>query len=150
MAILQFERTVVEALPPQRSHLDDAGLDVSACILGESGRGLIWAIPPLQVTKIPTRLRLVAAPGHAILVLSRSGLATQSIFVANAPGLIDPGYRGELFILLYNGSTETRYIRHGDRIAQLLLIKLPSVEMVEAPIVADSERGEKGFGSTGQ
>jgi dUTP pyrophosphatase len=90
--------------------------------------------------------------GHAGLVLPRSGLARDhGIALVNAPGLIDSGYRGEVRVLLLNTDpAETFRIEPGERIAQLLITPIATPEPVEATVLADSARGEGGFGSSGR
>lgn len=90
--------------------------------------------------------------GHAGLVVPRSGLARDhGIALVNAPGVIDSGYRGELRVLLLNTDpAETFRVEPGDRIAQLLLTPIALAEPVEAAALADSVRGEGGFGSSGR
>ena len=83
-------------------------------------------------------------------VCSRGGLASKSIFVANAPGIIDPDYRGEIMVILYNGGHETYYIQHEDRIAQLIAIQAQMTGIVELEITDETERGEGRLGSTGR
>jgi dUTP pyrophosphatase len=86
------------------------------------------------------------------LVLPRSGLARDhGIALVNAPGLIDSGYRGELRVLLLNTDpAETFRVEPGDRIAQLVIAPIALVEPVEAESLAESARGEGGFGSSGR
>ena len=90
--------------------------------------------------------------GHAGLVLPRSGLAARhGIALVNAPGLIDPGYRGEIKVLLLNtDSREAFEISPGDRIAQLVLSPIAETDPVEVTELAASVRGEGGFGSSGR
>ena len=90
-------------------------------------------------------------PGHAGLVLPRSGLAARhGISVVNAPGLIDAGYRGELQVLLLNTDREAAFeVAAGDRIAQLVIVAVGSPEIVEVDALAATLRGEGGFGSSG-
>lgn len=88
--------------------------------------------------------------GHALLVLPRSGLALKGITIANAPGLIDSNYRGEVKALVYNEAYDDWFeVKRGDRICQLLLVPLPEVEWCEVESLSDSERGANGFGSSG-
>jgi dUTP pyrophosphatase len=89
------------------------------------------------------------APGHVILVCSRSGFAVRGIFVANAPGIVDPDYTGEIQVILFNGSTEPHYVKHGDRIAQVLVVPFLANDIVEVDAFDTTARGDKGFGSTG-
>jgi dUTP pyrophosphatase len=82
--------------------------------------------------------------------MSRSGLAKNGVFVANAPGIVDPDYSGELIILLYNGSYETHYVAHEHRIAQLILTPIWPCAIGELDILPPPVgRGDRGFGSTG-
>lgn len=83
------------------------------------------------------------------MVVSRSGLALRGIFVTNAPGILDPDYRGEIEVLLYNGGHEAHYVKHGDRIAQLIFAPFTPASVREVEALSETERGAKGFGSTG-
>jgi dUTP pyrophosphatase len=100
---------------------------------------------------VATGLAVAVPEGHAGLVLPRSGLASRrGLTLANAPGLIDAGYRGEITIAVVNlDPAEKVEIRRGDRIAQLLVVPLASVEPVEVEELPPSQRGPGGFGSTG-
>lgn len=99
-----------------------------------------------------TGLAVELPEGHAGLVVPRSGLALKhGISLVNAPGLIDPGYRGEIGVLLLNTDpAEVFRIEPGDRIAQLLVVPFSAVEVESVDRLGDSERGEGGFGSTGR
>jgi dUTP pyrophosphatase len=121
---------------------------------GDAGSDLIAAeahtIAPGQRTIVGTGLAMAIPDGFAGFVLPRSGLATRSgITVANAPGLIDSGYRGELRVGLINHSDEPFTVNVGDRIAQLVVMAVGVVEFVEAEALDDTARGTGGFGSTG-
>jgi dUTP pyrophosphatase len=100
---------------------------------------------------IPTGVAVAIPEGHAGLVLPRSGLASkQGLTLANAPGLIDAGYRGEVICSVVNlDRDEAVEIRTGDRIAQLVIVAVPEVAPVWADQLPGSARGEGGFGSTG-
>lgn len=83
------------------------------------------------------------------LVCSRSGLALSGITVANSPGIIDPDYKGEVGVILYNSGVDAQFIRKGDRIAQLVILSgVRRVSKFEGNTIR-SERGDQGFGSTG-
>ncbi len=100
---------------------------------------------------MPTGVAVAIPPGMCGLVLPRSGLAIKhGISCVNAPGLIDPNYRGELKVILINHGTEPWSAEPGDRIAQLLLVAFaaPTVTVVDA--LEDSDRGAGGFGSSGR
>jgi dUTP pyrophosphatase len=90
--------------------------------------------------------------GHAGLVLSRSGLAARhGISCLNAPGLIDPGYRGELAVILVNTDPDTPYeVHRGDRIAQLVICRVEEVRFLVVDQLGTSERGAGGFGHSGR
>ena len=127
---------------PAHARPGDAGLDLYA---RESA-----SIDPGERRLMPTGLAVAIPPGHAGLVLPRSGLAMQKgVTVLNAPGLIDAGYRGELKVLLINHGAATVDIARGERIAQLVVQAVAHVQLVEIDRLPDSERGTGGFGSTG-
>jgi dUTP pyrophosphatase len=128
---------------PTRAHPGDAGLDLYA--LQDA------ALEPGERASVPTGIAVEISPGQAGLVLPRSGLAARhGITLVNAPGLIDAGYRGELRVLLLNTDRRARIeLAAGDRIAQLVLVRIEEPEVVEAQELAESARGPGGFGSSG-
>lgn len=135
---------------PFRAYEDSIGLDVSAHLLTETGRPNNAIVSPNMTRAIGTGLICIAPPGFFISVCSRSGMAQKSVFVANSPGIIDPDYRGEVIILLYNGGHLPFYIKHEDRIAQLVLLpRPPFVNLSEVKSFMPTARGDQGFGSTG-
>jgi len=142
-AELPVRRLDPRAVVPVRAHPGDAGLDLVAVDDHD--------LPPGGRVAVGTGLAVAIPEGHAGLVVPRSGLArTAGVTVANAPGLIDSGYRGELLVLLVNLGSETHHVSAGDRVAQLVVtpVHLPeATEVAELP--ASSGRGEGGFGSTG-
>jgi dUTP pyrophosphatase len=107
---------------------------------------------PGERALIPTGIAVAIPDGHAGLVLPRSGLASrQGLTLANAPGLIDSGYRGEVTIAVVNLDPQQPVeIRRGDRIAQLLLVPFAEAEPAEVDQLPASDRGAGGFGSTGR
>ena len=129
---------------PTRAHASDAGLDLYACEAAHIGPGERWSVGTGVAVEIPD--------GHAGLVLPRSGIARDhGISLVNSPGLIDAGYRGELRVLLLNNDpAETFRVAAGDRIAQLVIAPIALAEPVEAPELAESSRGDGGFGSSGR
>lgn len=133
-----------EATLPTRAHEGDAGLDLYACEVAHIGPGERWSVGTGVALEIPE--------GHAGLVLPRSGLAMKhGIALVNAPGLIDAGYRGEVRVLLLNTDpAETFRVVPGDRIAQLVVAPIALAEPVEVLELADSARGDGGFGSSGR
>jgi dUTP pyrophosphatase len=144
---LPVRRLRPDALLPRRAHPGDAGLDLFAAEPLE--------LAPGERAAVSTGLAIAVPDGHAGLVLPRSGLAREhGITVANAPGLIDQGYRGELMVLLVNLGPQAHRIEAGDRVAQLVLAPVSAaaaVEVEELPASAAAEaRGAGGFGSTGR
>lgn len=129
---------------PRRAHEGDAGLDLYACEAAHLGPGERWSVGTGVAVEIP--------PGHAGLVLPRSGLARDhGIALVNSPGLIDAGYRGEVRVLLLNTDpAEVFRIEPGDRIAQLAIAPVALTEPVEVEALAESARGDGGFGSSGR
>ena len=99
---------------------------------------------------VPTGLTVEIPPGYEAQVRPRSGLALQhAITMPNAPGTIDPGYRGELRVILLNLGHEPYVVQAGDRIAQMIVARYEAVEWIEGEL-ADSARGTGGFGSSGR
>lgn len=152
MPQLLFEKIHPDAPLPQRLIEHDAGFDVCAFGLTHTGNGRTWIIPPHETVTIPTGLLIAPPFGYAVLVLSRSSLAQRSLIVANAPGLVDPGYRGELKIILHNMGYESQSVRSLDRIAQLLLFPVVKDASCKEGKVdpGETKRGAAGFGSTGR
>jgi dUTP pyrophosphatase len=133
-------RTDVEV--PVRAHAADAGLDLRCAEP--------FVLFPGERKVIGTGLSIAFPPGHAALILPRSGLASKKgVTVINTPGLVDAGYRGEVGIPLINHSSETYRAAAGERIAQMVLITLPTVEIEEVDELDETDRGAGGFGSSG-
>lgn len=128
---------------PSRAYDHDAAYDLYAA---EDA-----ALPPLARATIGTGIALGLPPDLAALTLPRSGLAARhGISLVNAPGLIDPGYRGEVRVILINTDLETTFdVTVGDRIAQLLFLPVTAVELGSADRLDETHRGERGFGSSG-
>jgi dUTP pyrophosphatase len=131
------------AVMPGRAYPGDAGLDLSACepcTLGPGERAVVH-----------TGVAVAIPEGYAGFVQPRSGLARRhGITIVNAPGLIDSGYRGELQVTLLNTDLEHAFaVEPGMRIAQLVVVPAPHVELVEVDELPLSERGTAGFGSSG-
>jgi dUTP pyrophosphatase len=141
--IVEFQRLRPEGRAPEQAHEHDAGFDLFA-----SEPALIG---PGQRVSVGTGIAVAIPAGFAGLVLPRSGLAARhGIALVNAPGLVDAGYRGELRVLLLNTDRERDFeIARGDRIAQLLVTPIGTPQFVEAQALAETARGEGGFGSTG-
>jgi len=142
--ILRYRRLFADAKAPARAHDDDAGLDLRAAEAA--------LVAPGERAEVGTGIALAIPDGHAGLVLPRSGLAARhGIALVNAPGLIDPGYRGEVRVLLLNTARDESFeVRPGDRIAQLVLVPVEGPELVEEQELGETVRGGAGFGSTGR
>jgi dUTP pyrophosphatase len=143
MITLRVQRVDPRATLPTRGHPGDAGLD-------------LYALDPVTLapgerTSVRTGVAVEIPEGHAGLVLPRSGLAARhGLALVNAPGLIDAGYRGEIRVLLLNTDrARPCAFGAGDRIAQLVLIRVETPAVVEAAELTASARGAGGFGSTG-
>jgi dUTP diphosphatase len=132
------------AVPPERAHAGDAGFDLRA---DEATR-----LEPGERTSIGTGVAVAIPAGHAGLVLPRSGLALRhGIALVNAPGLIDSGYRGELRVLLLNTDRSDAFeVSPGDRIAQLVLIRVEAPDLIGVEALDSTARADAGFGSTGR
>jgi dUTP pyrophosphatase len=140
---LPFRRLDPEMPLPERAHPGDAGFDLRSAVDIEVGPG--------ERAMVPTGLAVAVPDGHAGLVLPRSGLASKhGLTMANAPGLIDAGYRGELICAVVNLDREHPVkIGRGDRIAQLVIVAVPDLEAGWVDELPPSTRGAGGFGSTG-
>lgn len=129
---------------PERAYEHDAAYDL--CAAEEA------LLKPLARIAVSTGIALGLPPTLAALTLPRSGLAARhGITLVNAPGLIDPGYRGELSIILLNTDHQTSFaVRIGDRIAQLLFLPVTAVSLAASDTLDATQRGEHGFGSSGR
>jgi dUTP pyrophosphatase len=117
-------------------------MDLAACARVELGPG--------ERALVPTGLAVAIPEGYAGFVQPRSGLAAKhGISIVNTPGLVDSGYRGELQINLLNTDTRQAFVvEPGMRIAQLVILPVPGVDLVEVDELPVSERGVRGFGSS--
>ena len=128
---------------PARAREEDAGLDLYAAEAA--------TIEPGGRILVPTGIAVAIPPGYAGLVLPRSGLALrQGVTLLNTPGLIDPGYRGEVKVLLVNHGRVAATVALGDRIAQLLIQRVEATELIEVEELPTTDRDTGGFGSTGR
>jgi len=140
---LPFARRRPDAELPSAQHPGDAGLDLRAAIDLD--------VAPGERAMVPTGVAVAIPEGHAGLVLPRSGLASKvGLTLANSPGLVDAGYRGEIVCAVVNLDREMPVrIAKGDRIAQLVIVPIPEVKPTWAESLPPSHRGAGGFGSTG-
>lgn len=142
MIELPVRRLRDDAVVPERAYAGDAGLDLAACDRFELGPG--------ERAVVGTGLAVAIPDGHAGFVQPRSGLAARhGLSVVNAPGLIDSGYRGEIRVVLLNTDLREAFVvEPGMRIAQLVVLPVPELELVETDELPESERGVRGFGSS--
>src|SRR6266851_4283989 len=141
---IRIQRTSELAALPEYAHgpSEDAGMDLRAV---ESAT-LLPGVP----LAVATGLSIELPPGHEAQVRPRSGLALKhAITVPNAPATIDPGYRGEIKVILLNLGRENYEIKAGDRIAQMVIARYEAIEWEEGELGASS-RGTGGFGSSGR
>ena len=140
---LPFKRIDPDAVLPARAHPGDAGLDLRSALDIE--------VAPGERALVPTGVAVAIPDGHAGLVLPRSGLASKhGLTMANAPGLIDAGYRGEVICAVVNLDRVTPVrISKGERIAQLVVVAVSELAGEWVEELPPTTRGEGGFGSTG-
>jgi dUTP pyrophosphatase len=142
---LKIRRLREDAIVPRYAHgpEEDAGMDLHAVEA--------VTLAPHETKLVPTGLSIELPPGFEAQIRPRSGLALKhSITLPNSPATIDPGYRGEIRVILQNLGRETFEIQPGDRIAQMVIARYEAVEWVEHDELSDSHRGEGGFGSSGR
>jgi dUTP pyrophosphatase len=139
---LPIRRLRPDATLPARAYAGDAGIDLSSCERVE--------LDPGCRATVATGLAVAIPEGYAGFVQPRSGLAARhGLALVNSPGLIDSGYRGEIRVVILNTDrTESFTIEPGMRIAQLVVLPVPAVELVEVEELPESERGVRGFGSS--
>ena len=128
---------------PRKAHPDDAGYDLYSRIDA--------VLEPLSGMAIPVGFAIEVPPGYEAQIRPRSGLAAKHhITVTNSPGTVDANYRGEIKAILYNLGKEPFIIQRGDRIAQMVICKLPEIELIEATELSETDRNTNGFGSSGK
>ena len=132
-----------EDLMPQKAHFDDAAFDLRSRV--------DMVLPVRKSVVVPAGFSIELPVGFEAQIRPRSGLALKhDLMLTNSPGTIDAGYRGEVGVIMYNGGTAEFEIKRGDRIAQMVIAKLPEVELVCVDTLSKSDRGSGGFGSTGK
>jgi dUTP pyrophosphatase len=139
---LPITRLRDDAVLPRQAYAGDAGLDLAACER--------VTLAPGERAVVGTGLAVAIPEGYAGFVQPRSGLASRhGISVVNSPGLVDSGYRGEVRVVLLNTDAgEAFTVEPGMRIAQLVVLPVPAVTLVEVEELTESERGVRGFGSS--
>jgi len=140
--VLKVKRLRPGARLPLRATEGASGLDLFACL--ERGEMVVGPRP----VPVPTGIAIELPPGYEAQVRPRSGLSLQGVMVAL--GTIDPDYRGEVLVTMYTlPGLPPHVVRHGDRIAQLVVARLEALTVVEAQELSPSVRGPRGHGSTG-
>jgi dUTP pyrophosphatase len=139
---LPITRLRDDAVLPRQAYPGDAGFDLAACDR--------VTLEPGQRALVGTGVAVAIPEGYAGFVQPRSGLAARhGITIVNSPGLVDSGYRGELRVILLNtDASEPFTVEPGMRIAQLVVLPVPTVSLLEVEELAESERGVRGFGSS--
>lgn len=140
---LKIKRLREEAILPRRATEGSAGYDLHSCMTA--------TIAPGETVKIPTGLAVELHTGTVGLVFARSSMAVKfGVLPANAVGVIDSDYRGEIIVGLHNQSKEPYTVQTGDRIAQLVIVPIMTPQIEEVDQLEDTSRGAGGFGSTGK
>lgn len=153
---VKIKRLADTATVPTRAHKDDAGLDLYAHIVnstfhqwgGEEVNGI--KIRPQETVKIGTGIAMAIPNGYFGGIFARSGLSTKDgLRPSNCVGVVDSGFRNEVIVALYNDSNETRIVTNGQRIAQMIILPCPAVELTEVDNLDITTRNMGGFGSSG-
>ncbi len=144
MIELRIQRLREDAIVPERAYEGDAGVDLAACETVQ--------LAPGERAIVGTGLAVAIPEGYAGFVQPRSGLADRhGISIVNAPGLIDSGYRGEIKVILLNTDRSASFlVEPGMRIAQLVVLPVPEIDLVESDELPATERGVRGHGSSGR
>lgn len=147
---LRILRLDPRALMPEYQSAGAAGLDLAACLPRGPFDADAFILRPGAIAKVPTGLVIAIPDGHEGQVRPRSGLATRhGVTIPNAPGTIDADYRGEAVVALINLGPEPFEVRHGMRLAQLVVAPVSRVAVIEVDHLDHTARGTGGFGSTG-
>jgi dUTP pyrophosphatase len=139
----KFKKIKESAKKPYYGTKGSAGADLSACVEQDV------EITPGEIAVIPTSVAVEIPEHHFGMICSRSGLAKNGITLANAPGIIDSDYRGEVKVILINRSKTPFVVKDGMRLAQLIILPFTDIEWVKSETLSETGRGSGGFGSTG-
>ncbi len=142
--MLKFERLPHGHGLPLPSYGSEGASGIDICAAKEA------SVMPGEIFKMPTGFRIQPPDGFEVQVRARSGWASKGLGVANGVGSIDQDYRGEVFVLLVNFTKSPIDVRQGDRIAQLVLAPVTRTPIAEVDALDETNRGERGFGSTGR
>lgn len=139
---------------PEKQHYNDCAFDVycdfpTSTIYGTCEKGVV-EIPPHSTAMIPTGFAAEVPDGYYMALYARSGIASKrSLAPINAVGLIDAGYRDEVMVPLHNHSNVTQYVRHGERIAQMMICPIIETNIVQCDDLRSDNDRQGGFGSSG-
>lgn len=154
MAQLKIKKLKKDAQMPYKASEDAGAFDLYACIDEDVFGNREVLLHSFETKMIGTGIAAEIPKGYAGMIYARSGLSIkQGLAPANKVGVVDADYRGEIMVALYNHDPEktaVKVVKHGDRIAQLVIHKIPEIEIVEVDELSDTVRGEGGFGSTGR
>jgi dUTP pyrophosphatase len=153
---IKVQRLTPTAKLPTKTHASDIGYDLYCDMINIPNGSETFIETPACVLQakdiflVRTGIKATIGDGWELQIRPRSGLALKGITVSNAPGTIDPSYRGEIQIILINNGKNGVQIKQGDRVAQMVPALVPSLEIVEVDSLDDTVRGASGFGSTGR
>ena len=158
---IKIKRLTHTALIPIKAHISDACfdlyLDAPDALYHEWNGGVEVKtasgikIRPHETAMLHTGIAMETPVGYYAAIYARSGLASkQGLRPANCVGIVDAPFRGEVMVAMHNDSDQTRILRHGDRIAQMAILPVLDVKLVEADELSETERGSGGFGSSGK
>ena len=142
MVSIKVKKLHPAAQLPRYAHVGEFG-DLAADLHAVSA----WTLQPGETVAVPTGIALEFPSTHGALVEDRSGLALRG--VTTLAGVIDPGYRGEIRVVMTNLSATEQKISAGDRVAQLRIVQRIEANFEEVEELGEAKRGERGFGSTG-
>ena len=146
MKSVKYKKLYEDSIEPMRGTEYSAGFDLHAHV-GDEAVG----VPIGETVMIGSGISIAIPNGFFGAVFARSGLSTKKgLRPANCVGVIDSDYRGEIYIPIYNDSDQWQYINDGDRVAQLIIIPYYKVNLEEVDDLDNTERGNGGFGSTGE
>ena len=141
---MKLKKLQKNARIPTKGSVNSAGYDLYACLTEDV------EIKPGETVKIRTGIAIELPSSYVGLIFARSGLSIEkNLAPANKVGVCDSDYRGEYIVALRNGGEKSYFVKDGDRIAQLVVVPVLSLEFVEVESLTKTERGEGGFGSTG-
>lgn len=150
MINMKIKKLYEDAVIPTRADNGSAGMDLYA-YLADNDVADVLVVPPHKTEMVSVGFAMEIPNGTYGAIFARSGLASkQGLRPANCVGVVDSTYRGEVFVALHNDSDEIKYIHHKDRIAQMIIMEYPTVEITETDVLSDTERGKNGFGSSGK